>query len=147
MSIYTVHRRPEDKSDDVVLVGEGFSWAAFAFTALWALAKRMWLVALILVSLLALIAAIAAALHLGEGMAAVLQIAVSTIFAFEAHNIRRWTLTRAGYEEIATVSGNTAAEAELAYFCEIGPEPFRRRTTDSAAHDTLGLFGNLRSRP
>jgi hypothetical protein len=144
MSIYTVHSRPDDEPDTVVLVGEGFSWPAFAFTALWALTKGLWLAAFILVCLFALIASAASILRLGDGAALALQVAVSTILGLEAHNIRRWSLGRAGYREVATVGGNSLTEAELAYFCmtrAVRQSPGNGRTSHSAEYDRLGMSG------
>jgi hypothetical protein len=146
MSIYTIYRRPADAPDAVVLVKEGFSWLAFAFTAFWAVAKGLWVVALMLVSILVLIAVAASAFRLGDGVALALQLAVSSIFGFEARNIWRWSLRRAGYEEIATISGDSSTEAELAYFCETcanRQSSGHERSSRFAPHDTLGLFGNV----
>ena len=149
MSIYSVHGKPGDSPDKTVLVREGFSLAAFAFTVLWALAKGMWFVAAALFLIFAIIAAAANIFHLPDLVVMAMNLAVSAIFGCEAQELRRWSLRQAGNQDLALTSGSGFSEAELGYFSRLDPGgaqsgqvPVRVKPV-SYAHDTLGLFGNV----
>ena len=49
MRIYTVHLRKDESDFNLILVKEGFCWAAFFFDFFWALYYRAWSISLILV--------------------------------------------------------------------------------------------------
>lgn len=139
MTIYTVHKRPADPPDKIVLVAEGYSWLAFVFTAFWAVSKGLWLVTLVLLSILVLGSFAGRVFQLGDVSMAALQLAISAIFGFEARNLQRWTLRRRGYDEIAVVSGRTVPEAELAYFC--GARTSAGQAGPAALQDLSGIPG------
>lgn len=146
MAIYSVHNRPATPADDVIFVKEGFSWTAFVFTLLWALWHRMWIVAAIVFSATAAIAALASGLGLGNLPLNLASIAASLILGFEGNDLRRWSLARQGYKEVALAAGRDIDEAELRFFAarassrlpEANPAPPKLR---SEGHDPLGLFG------
>jgi Protein of unknown function (DUF2628) len=148
MAVYTVHRKPDAAPDDVTLVPEGFNVRAFLFMVLWALWNRLWVLACVIAVVLVASATLPAYFGLSAEVAAVMQLAASLLFGFEANDLRRSTLARSGYEQIAMVGGSSLAEAELRYFAE-RPKASAPvgSTTESApsryAHDTLGLFGNV----
>ena len=118
MRSYTLHlpteARPGDASglDRAVLVPDGFSWPAFAFTVLWFLFHRLWIAALIvLVGLVALAGAgIALGLPSGAGLIAVLL--ASVLIGLEASSLRRWTLARRGWPARDAVNAASREEAE-----------------------------------
>lgn len=118
MRVYTVHmRRPAlDPLRDVHLVKEGFSWPAFLFSFFWALACRLWLVA---VGLLAAELLISGALIL-SGADAVTQTAVSLGFALivglVGNDLKRFTLFRRGYLEVGVVTGSDIDMAERRFW-------------------------------
>jgi hypothetical protein len=139
MRSYSVFAQTSDTTQErAVFVPEGFSWRAFAFTFVWALWHRMWIVALLLgaISLAAgiLPAALQAAIGLG--------IAIATgVFAAD---LRRWSLARQHYQEVATVNAASPAEAEIRFYCDpphgIVSSPPAARQPRLPAHDPLGLF-------
>jgi Protein of unknown function (DUF2628) len=118
MRIYSVHLRrpPVDPDRDVCLIKEGFSWPAFFFSFAWALWCRLWLVAAGMFA--AEIAVTVAISSLGSDRWA--QTAISLGFAMiiglVANDIRRWTLFRRGYLEIAVVSGEDLDAAERRFW-------------------------------
>lgn len=148
MAVYTVHRKPDAPSDNVTMVPEGFNFSAFLFTVLWALWNRLWVLACVIAVVLVAVATLPIYFGLSAALAAVMQLAASLLFGFEANDLSRFALARSGYERIAMVSGSSLAEAELRYFAE-RPKTSAPggSTTESApsryAHDTLGLFGNV----
>lgn len=118
MRLYTVHEMSgaTENGDGLELVHEGFSWAAFLFGPLWLAYYRLWLaLALFLVAGVALLAAIQAA-GLGSEGGAVCVLAFQFLYAGEANEIRRWSLSRRGAREIGVASGSNLLEAERDFF-------------------------------
>jgi len=118
MRLYTVHiRRPSrDPDRDVILVREGFSWGAFLFTALWALWRRMWLAAFLIVLGGLVLDSVVELAELDPGSEAVLTLAYQLYIGFAANDWRRRTLARRGFEEIAVVGAADIGDAERRYF-------------------------------
>ncbi|MDR3498170.1 MAG: DUF2628 domain-containing protein [Parvibaculum sp.] len=118
MRIYTVHQRAGAPADGegLVFVKEGFAWPALFVPLLWLLFARLWLAALAFAIVALALAAAAETLGLGPNAAIVLSLALQFLLACEANDIRRWTLARRGYAEIAIASGRTLVEAERDFF-------------------------------
>lgn len=148
MAVYTVHRKPDAAPDDVTLVPEGFNTRAFLFTVLWALWNRLWVLACIIAVVLVAVTTLPTYLGFGSEIIAVPHLALALLFGFEANDLRRLALSRAGFEEIALVSGSSLDEAELRYFAQQTKTPAPVASNSESvpsrfAHDTLGLFGNV----
>lgn len=143
MKFFTVHRNDErpDPDDRIVLIKEGFAWAAFFAPVLWLLYNRAWVG-------LPLYAAAAGALGLVYGLAGFEGDALSLILGslalgipfllgafpdpavaipgfllallcgFEANDMKRFMLARRGYRLGDLVAGHNRVEAERAYFAE-----------------------------
>jgi len=145
MKVFTVLEAPDGKTERVVFVAEGFSWAALAFTFFWALWHRMWVVAALLFASTSVITVASNGGLLGSGLAAVLQFGIALLFAFEARALRVASLERAGYRRNGLIQASNSEAAELVYFA--GRTPLAAAPSLSrlrAAHDdTLGLFGNV----
>ncbi len=121
MRVYTVHlRRRADPlftpDRDAVFVPEGFGWAGFAFTWLWALAGGRWLAALFLLA--ANFALLAAAYFAGldNFSLLMLQAAWQIFVGLAAGDVQRWSLRRRGYVEAAVVAAASPIAAEHRYF-------------------------------
>ena len=65
MAIYSIFRKAGAPRDEAVFVKEGFSIAAFVLTFLWALWNRMWVVAAVILAVMAAVA-VAGSLHRGK---------------------------------------------------------------------------------
>jgi hypothetical protein len=118
MRVYTVHmRRPAiDPDEDIVLAKEGFSWPAFFFSFVWALWCRLWLVA---AGLFVLEAVVGAVLSLLEGdalMQTVLSLAVAVLVGTFGNDLKRWSLFRRGFLEVAVVTGAGIDAAERRFW-------------------------------
>lgn len=152
MRSYTLHL-PEDARpgeslglDRAILVPDGFSWPAFAFTVLWFLFHRLWVGALIvLIGLVALGAGgILLGLPTGAGLIAVLLAA--WLIGLEASSLRRWTLARRGMPMRDTVIAPNPEEAETRAFGRwLGSTPAAPRSPFPAgptrrAEPVIGLF-------
>ena len=148
MAVYTVHRKPDAAPDDVTLVPEGFNFSAFLFTVLWALWNRLWVLACVIAVVLVAVATLPLQFGLGSDIAGVLQLAVALLFGFEANDLHRYALIKAGYRDVAMVSGASRIEAELRYFASrpivsTSAGANSQSSPSRYAHDTLGLFGNV----
>jgi hypothetical protein len=122
------------------------SWAAAAFTSAWAIFHGQWWLAALLFAIFAGTTVAAGWLGLGEGWMALSQIIIAIGFGAEAHNIERWTLRLRGFDEIATVSGDSPELAELTFFASQAAVPGNESRPVSrhvTPPDTLGLFGNV----
>jgi len=112
MRAFTVHIK-DDRQDTAVLVRDGFSWAAFLFTVLWAAWHRMWWWALALFVLFAVTGVVMAKLSLGAGLSFLIHGIFSVIIGLGAGEMRRWHLTRRGFRETGRVQGRDRTEAEI----------------------------------
>jgi hypothetical protein len=110
MRIYTVHYRPAAGGDDFVLVKEGFCWPALLFGPAWALWHGLWVVALWLLALLAVVG-VAGAVALDAATATVLAAGAQLAVGGLANDLRRWTLERRGFSEEGVVMGGGEDEA------------------------------------
>jgi len=120
MRFYTVHlRRPVVSDADMALVKEGFSWPGLVFAGLWALWHRMWLAAVAIFAVFAIVSGLLA----GAGPAA--QALASALLGLGlglfGNDIRRWHLRRRGFAEAGAVRGENLTEAERR-FLEGRPE-------------------------
>jgi hypothetical protein len=46
MTLYAIHTQPDAGPEAIAITREAFSWTAFVFTPLWAIAHRLWLLLL-----------------------------------------------------------------------------------------------------
>jgi hypothetical protein len=133
MRVYTVHMRPDSPLPDggsvdggsvdggavdggVALVREGFSWPAFLFGPVWALALGLWVVA---AALLAAGAVFGLAFELGGAdfpMRAAIAVGFQALVGFTANDFQRWSLARRGFAEADLVAAPDLAAAERRYF-------------------------------
>jgi hypothetical protein len=165
MPTYTVHEPPEKTrraSDDTlahsarfVFVRDGFHFWSFLFGPLWMLRYRMWLetiVYLVLVGLLTF-----ALLSFGAGgSAGWVAFLVALLLGMEAPSLRRWKLSRRGYENVGVVVGDDIEDAERRFFdgWTDGVRPVSAPPASPAARqaaeppgEIIGLFPQPGTRP
>jgi hypothetical protein len=116
--VYTVHVRMWSASPDreAVFVREGFSWGAFFFSVLWALAYRMWFAALIVFALTVAISLAADFLGLDDLTSGLAGLGLALVVGWEANDWRRRALERRGFVPVGVVAAHDLAEAERRYF-------------------------------
>ncbi len=121
MKTYSVHTLPWSAASDgdVVLVGEGFNWAALIFGVFWALWNGMWRTAIVLVVIGAAVGAIAALAGLTPNAATLLQILVQVGLGLWGNDLRRLALARRGYVERTVVAARNREEAEHRYLTTV----------------------------
>jgi len=118
---YTVHERENasgnitERADAIDFVKEGFAWLALFFPLLWLLYHAMWIVLAGFIGVMVVLQTALTAAGLADGVAAWASIALSLVFAFQANDLRRWSLARRGYrlEGPVTASSRTACEAQF----------------------------------
>ncbi len=119
---FTVHepgKVPDDilaRADGVIFVKDGFSWLASALPPIWCIANGLWLVFFGYLVAAAALGFSVTKLPGGAVWGGIAAIAFNLIFAFEANNLRRWTLRRKGFQMIGAVSGRTSEECERRFF-------------------------------
>lgn len=113
MRLYSVFLRNygRDPDRDLVLVKEGFSWPAFIFTFVWALATRMWWPAIALFAVVILAGAGVEAAGLAEDLQGLVTLSLAIAIGFLGNDIRRWHLDRIGFSEAGVVSGKNKEDA------------------------------------
>ena len=123
MRVYTVHLRRQglDPDRDIVLVKEGFCWPALFFSLLWALWCRLWWVALGLLVVEVMLSGAVALLGLDPLSEIAMSLGCAVIVGYVANDLKRWTLRRRGFVEVAVVvaDGRDAAERR---FYDLNPE-------------------------
>ena len=95
---------------------ERFNWAAFLFGPLWMLWRRMWLVLLAYVILLALLEFGLRRLGIGGAARFTVYFLVALLIGVEAASLRRWTLQRKGWRERGVVIADDLEMAERRFF-------------------------------
>jgi hypothetical protein len=118
MRVYTVHmRRPAlDPEQDISLVKEGFSWPAFFFSFVWALWRRLSVVA---AGLFAAEMAVTGVISLLEGdlwTQTALSLGFAVLVGMFGNDLERRTLFRRGYLEVAVVTGSGIDAAERRFW-------------------------------
>jgi Protein of unknown function (DUF2628) len=151
MAVYSVFEPPErnnDAADDTerfAFVRDGFSWAAFALGPIWMLWHRLWLV---LIGYFGAVAALAIGMYVDgfdsgiEGWAWFL---LAVLVGLEASSLRRWTLTRRGWNDLGIVVADDLEAAERRFFAawaasEREPWPAAARLRMPRGNDVIGLF-------
>lgn len=160
MAVFTVFEPPRpasnpagrpaaERAERFVFIRDGFSWGAFLFGPLWMLYRRLWLVLLAYVVVLAAVYFGLRAAGVGPDSRMLVGILIALLIGFEAPTLRRFTLVRRGWRELATVTGDDIEEAERRFFDAwvagaterapapaaatiIAPSPYRQ--------DVIGLF-------
>lgn len=107
MKLFTIHvqKYGVDPEPDIRLVKEGFNWPAFVFSALWAVFKGYWWVAIGIFAASMAISFVLALFGLDLFGQAVVNIAFNLLLGIYANDLARWTLSRRGYVEEEVVSG------------------------------------------
>lgn len=117
MRLYTVHlsRSGDNNMDqvkDMALVKEGFCWPAFYLSFIWALSRRMWVVAIGFAVVMLVADSVATILGLGPIVRATILLGLGVIIGFAANDLRRWTLETHGwtFEGVVVAADLLAAE-------------------------------------
>ena len=122
MRMYTVHEPP--RRDDELLahtarfrfVRDGFHFWAFLLAPLWMLRHRLWLEFIVYALLLAGLTFALSRLGVAETAGAWVALLLAILIGVEASSLRRWKLSRKGYENLGVVVGKDLEDAERRFF-------------------------------
>src|SRR5689334_74677 len=154
MPTYTVHAPPQREGSVAdpqrfAFVRDGFQFWAFLITPIWLLYRRLWLVFVLYVVLIAAMEGAYFALSLPPGTRFLIGLLLGLLIGFEAGTLRRWTYARRRWKTIGVVSARNLEEAERRFFTrwvEAEPVPVMSRAPVVAPvptrpnNDVIGLF-------
>jgi len=129
MTVFTVHIRDDADRLDLVLIKDGFNWAAAIFGPLWALFVGAWGLALVLLVVQSVVGFVLPRLMDSQAAQGVAQIGLAVVIGLLANEGRRLFLEWRGCVESGVVTGPDKIAAE-------------RRYLDSHPHLTAQLLGH-----
>jgi hypothetical protein len=166
MPIYTVHAPPAKPGftpdpERLVFVRDGFYFWAFLAAPLWMLWRRLWLVLMIYMAVLAVVQIVLHLLAASPFVSAATGMALSLLIGFEASTLRRWTLSRRRWIELGIVSAPNREAAERRFFeswlrqnphemarqSPPAPPPPAPSSPPPGSGDIIGLFPEPQTRP
>lgn len=161
MPIYTVHAPPAEPGftpdpERLVFVRDGFYFWAFLAAPLWMLWRRLWLVLMIYMAVLAVLQIVLHLLAASPFVSAATGLALSLLIGFEASTLRRWTLNRRRWIELGIVSAPNREAAERRFFeswLRKIPHEMARQSPPAppppapGSGDIIGLFPEPQTRP
>lgn len=112
MKKFSIFRHPASGYD---VVKNGWSWPAFFFTWIWAFAKKLWLIGVIVFLFGILASSIPEAWLIGE-------LLISIVMGVKGNELRVKRLQDSGYEKLATVEARTPDAALAAHRASGGNE-------------------------
>ena len=121
---FTVHEAPDppaardDRAEQLVFVKDGFSLIAALLPPLWMIANRLWLVLLGYLAIIGILVVLFGVLNVADYWLGYASLALNLLIGFEADSLRRWTLDRRAYHQIASLTGATDDECERRFFSE-----------------------------
>jgi hypothetical protein len=118
MKIYTVHIPPgaKDPLEKPVFIREGFSWAAFFLTGIWALYHRLWWHALLILIFNGVLMVLAEEHVLSQPGLVIAQIGFQFNVGCHANDWRRRRLAKLGYILSDVTASDNLLRAEQRYF-------------------------------
>lgn len=157
VSVFTVHEPPEpggtrfERAERLLFLRDGFSWRAALFSPFYLLLRGEWLaLAAYAVAAVALAVALRFA-GAGNEWGALAFVLLNVLTGFELGALKRWSLARRGWREIAAVSGRGQNDAERRFFDAWLPSlpaemPVYAAASGSATYDhpAAGLEAALR---
>jgi hypothetical protein len=115
MTVFTVHIKEGANHPDLVLVKDGFNWAAMSFGPLWALVVGTWGLALLLVVVQGILGALLTRLVDSQVVQGVVQVGLAIVIGLVANEGRRMFLEWRGCVERGVVTASNKVEAERRY--------------------------------
>ena len=119
---YTVHEPPDvpadriDRAEQLMFLADGFSWGAFLLAPIWLAARGEWVGLAAYMAAVIALSGLLSALGLGAAWTTLALLALNLYVGFEAATLQRWSLDRAGWNELGTVTGRNVAECERRFF-------------------------------
>lgn len=124
MKIYTVHirRHALNPDCDLAVVKEGFNWAAFLFSGLWALSKRMWIIGLLMFAVGGVLEGALSLSGANDLTRWIVHFGYVIVIGLTANDLRRQALERAGFAFVGLGAGDTPDEALGGFLATADPQ-------------------------
>jgi hypothetical protein len=122
LAAFTVHEPPSiasaafERAESLVFVKEAFSWRALLFGPLYFLARGEWLALAAYVAAAALAVGVLELFGAADDLTGFALLLLNVIAGFEASELERWSLARAGWREVGTVTAARRDDAERRFF-------------------------------
>jgi hypothetical protein len=124
VSAFTVHEPPLpsggvsnlERAESLFFVRDGFSWRAAFFSPFYLLVRGEWRALLAYVAVAAVLILLLSAVGAKPDWMVWMFVLLNVVTGFEASELKRWSLDRAGWHEIGSVSGRGREEAERRFF-------------------------------
>lgn len=124
MRIFTFYQKPGETSwESVIAVPERFSIAAFLFGFFWALYRRLWLIAIMILGAQLALPGAVEMLGLDPALGSVALLAFAFYVGCSANDWRREKFERLGYKMVGIAAGRTLEEAERRFFDNVQARP------------------------
>jgi hypothetical protein len=171
MPVYTVHEPSRRDSDDdtightsrFVFVRDGFHFWAFLLAPFWMLRHRMWLEFIAYLLIVGGATFVMRRLGIAESAGLWVALLIALLIGIEASSLRRWKLSRRGFENRGVVVADDLVMAERRFFdgwmAQDGqvtpvtpverpsPPPPPASPFTRAPSDIVGLFPQPEARP
>ena len=124
MPVYTVHEPPRRDSDDDMIahtarfqfVRDGFHFWAFLLAPFWMLRHRMWLEFIAYMLIVGGATFVMRRLGIAESAGVWVALLIALLIGIEASSLRRWKLSRRGFENRGVVVADDLVMAERRFF-------------------------------
>jgi hypothetical protein len=125
MRVYTVHINPSKPYpyEAAQFVPEGFNWKAFLFSSLWALYKRLWMPAVLLICYNIIMAYLVYGHVFSHTGISIIDFGGHLVIGFHANDWVRARLARRGYLTADITAGESGLRAEQRFFDRYFPAP------------------------
>jgi hypothetical protein len=124
VSAFTVHEPPlhaggssrMERAESLLFVRDGFSWRAALFSPFYLLVRGEWRALAAYIGVATVLALLLSATGAKSDWIVWMFVLLNLITGFEASELKRWSLDRAGWQEVGSVSGRGHEEAERRFF-------------------------------
>lgn len=122
MAAYTIHEPPQtaaskdERAESLVFIRDGFSWSAAIFSPFYLLFRGEWRALALYIVVAAVLAGVMQALGAQPDWIGWAMLFLNLIVGLEMSELRRWSLSAAGWRQIATVNAAGQDEAERRFF-------------------------------
>jgi hypothetical protein len=165
MPVYTVHEPPQQNDDvlthtaRIAFVRDGFHFWAFLLAPFWMLRHRMWLECIFYLLLVGGLTFVVRRLGIEESAGFWVALLLAVLVGMEAPSLRRWKLSRRGFEYRGVVVGEDREHAERRFFDgwvaqgdrepakPSAPPPSPFGPAPGSSNEIVGLFPQPETRP
>ena len=137
-----------EAADRSAFVKDGWCWPALFIPPIWLVYRRMWIVLLCWLAVVAALSAGQSLLAPPAGLVSMLEVMFALWFALEANALRRWTLARGGWRFTGIAAGVDRIDAEQRYFASHAgamdgflASPLPRSSINARSRSSEGVIG------